>query len=85
MHEQDLEPEFGVTTSQQGPRVFVTDPDGRVFMLFRKGIAAVDSERYAIRLLAESPVGVGPGGDYLDGRIYFGSGSHLYSYELPGR
>jgi hypothetical protein len=85
VHEQDLETEFGPTTSQQGPRVFVTDPDGRVFILFRRGIAEVDLESYAIRLLAESPVGVGPGGDYLDGRIYFGSGSHLYSYELPGR
>jgi len=83
VHEQDLEPELGPTTSQQGPRVFVAPPDGRVFMLFRKGIAAVDVGTYAIRLLAESPVGVGPGGDYLDGRIYFGSGSHLYSYELP--
>jgi streptogramin lyase len=85
VHEQDLEPEFGLTTSQQGPRVFVAHPDGRAFMLFRKGIAEVDLESYAIRLLAESPISVGPGGDYLDGRIYFGSGSHLYSYELPGR
>ena len=84
LHEQNLEPVFGLTTSQQGPRVFVVHPDGRVFILFRKGIAAVDLGNYAIRLLAESPVEVGPGGDYLDGRIYFGSGSHLYSYELPG-
>jgi len=85
VHEQDLESEFGLTTSQQGPRVFVVHPAGRVFMLFRKGIAAVDLESYSIHLLAESPVGVGPGGDYLDGRLYFGSGSHLYSYELPAR
>ena len=83
VHEQNLEAQFGRTTSQQGPRVFVTHPDGRVFILFRKGIAAVDLASYAIHMLAESPVGVGPGGDYLDGRIYFGSGSHLYSYELP--
>jgi len=85
VHEQDLEPDFGPTTSQQGPRVFVTLPDGRVFILLRKGIAEVDLAGYAIRLLAESPVGVGPGGDYLDGRIYFGSGSHLYSYEVADR
>jgi len=83
-HEKDLDPEFGPTTSQQGPRVFVTHPDGRVFILFRRGIAQIDLDGYAIRMLAESPGGVGPGGDYLDGRIYFGSGSHLYSYELPG-
>lgn len=84
VHEQDMEPVLGLTTSQQGPRVFVTPGDGRVFMLFRKGVAAVDLESFQISMVAESPVGVGTGGDYLDGRIYFGSGSHLYSYELPG-
>lgn len=83
VHERDLEPEFGPTTSQQGPRVFVRDMHGRVFLLFRRGIAAVDLDDFRIGMLAESPVGVGPGGDYCDGRIYFGSGSHLYSYELP--
>ena len=31
-------------------------------------------------MLAESPVPIGSGGDYLDGRIYFASGSHVYSY-----
>jgi hypothetical protein len=25
----------------------------------------------------------GAGGDYLDGRLWFASGSHLYSYRLP--
>jgi hypothetical protein len=34
-------------------------------------------------MLAESPVPVEYGGDYLNGRIYFASGSHLYSYALP--
>lgn len=27
---------------------------------------------------------VGPGGDLLDGHIYFASGSHLYSYRVSG-
>ena len=35
-------------------------------------------------MLAESPVRIGPGGDILNGCIYFGSGSHLYSYRIPG-
>ena len=34
-------------------------------------------------MLAESPVPIGAGGDFLDGRIYFASGSHLYSYQVP--
>ena len=36
-----------------------------------------------LEMLAEAPVPIGPGGDLLNGRIYFGSGSHLYSYQLP--
>ncbi len=83
LHTRDLTSDLGVTTSQQGPRVFVRHPDGRVFMLLRRGIAQVELPEGDIRLLAESPVGVGPGGDYCAGRIYFGTGSHLYSYELP--
>jgi hypothetical protein len=82
IHEQDTEAEFGSTISHQGPRVFVPAPDGRIYVLFTKGIARLDPATFEITLLAESPVGIGPGGDILNGRIYFGSGSHLYSYEV---
>jgi len=84
VHQQDLEPEFGVTISQQGPRVFVLSPEGTLYMLFVKGVARVDLDTHAITMLAESPIPIGPGGDILDGRIYFGSGSHVYSYQVPG-
>ncbi|MFA5189513.1 MAG: hypothetical protein WC740_02245 [Verrucomicrobiia bacterium] len=82
VHEQDLAAEFGPTTSQQGPRVFVTDGKGRYYVLFQKGIAQLDPATFKITMLAKSPVHVGGGGDYLDGRIYFANGSHLYSYTL---
>ena len=82
IHQRELESEFGPTTSQQGPRVFVTAPDGAIFILFTRGVAIVEPDTHEIRMLAESPVPVGPGGDILDGRIYFGSGSHLYSYRV---
>ncbi len=83
VHESDTNARFGPTNSQQGPRVFVRTPQGDVYMLFVKGIARIDPESFAVRLTAKSPVPIGPGGDFLDGRIYFGSGSHLYSWELP--
>ena len=51
-------------------------------MLLVKGIAEIDPSTYEIKLLAESPVPIGPGGDLLDGHIYFASGSHVYSYQL---
>jgi len=83
IHEQNTEEQFGRTNGQQGPRVFVTAPDGRIFILFRAGIAQLDPETFVISMLAEAPVPIGPGGDWLDGRIYFGSGSHMYSWQAP--
>jgi len=83
IYEQDTIEQFGVSCHQQGPRVFVLRADGALYMLFRKGVAQVDLKTHSITMLAESPVPIGPGGDILDGRIYFGSNSHLYSYLVP--
>lgn len=83
IYERPTAAKFGSTANQQGPRVFVTDPQGTVYILFNKGIARLDQATFDIALLAESPVPVALGGDYLDGRVYFGSGSHVYSYTLP--
>ena len=71
---------FGLTARQQGPRVFVTTPAGSVYMLFVKGIVRVDPSDHSLAMLAASPVPIDFGGDWLNGRIYFGSGSHVYSY-----
>jgi hypothetical protein len=85
IHEQNTQTQFGPTNSQQGPRIFVTDPQNAVYMLFVKGICRIEPDTFEIKLLAESPVPIGPGGDYCKGRIYFASGSHLYSYKVPAR
>jgi len=82
VYSKNTEPEFGLTTSQQGPRVFVEGQDGTVYILFVRGIARME-DAYEISMMAKSPVPIGPGGDFLKGRIYFASGSHLYSYEIP--
>jgi hypothetical protein len=83
IHEEDLSEKYGRSASQQGPRAFVTAPDGAIYLLVTKGVTKIDPATFAIELLAESPVPVISGGDYLDGRIYFINGSHLYSYTLP--
>lgn len=80
IHEENTEAKFGTTNSHQGPRVFVLGPDKTTYMLFVKGIARIDPETFSITMLATSPVPIGAGGDILNGRIYFASGSHLYSY-----
>ncbi len=83
VHAQDLGEDLGRTTSQQGPRAFVQDAStGANYILFVKGVARI-ADDYSITMLAESPIKIGPGGDILNGRIYFGSGSHLYSYQVP--
>ena len=82
VHEETTEAVYGKTAYQQGPRVFVRGPKEEIYILFGKGIAQVEPRTFKIRMLAESPVPVDYGGDYLDGRIYFASGSHVYSYEV---
>jgi len=79
VHEQETEP----CAYHQGPRVFIVAPDRRVFVLFVRSIAEVDPKTFALRLLAQTPVPITAGGDYLDGRLYFASGSHLWSFRLP--
>lgn len=83
VHQQNVQGSFGPTTSQQGPRVFIAAPDGAVYILFVKGVARIDHATFGIAMLAESPVRIQGGGDFLDGRIYFASGSHLYSFQIP--
>ena len=80
LHSEITADRYGLTARQQGPRVFVTTSAGNVYMLFIKGIVRVDPSDHSLALLAESPVPIGFGGDWLNGRIYFGSGSHVYSF-----
>ncbi|MCC6442690.1 MAG: hypothetical protein IT210_04420 [Armatimonadetes bacterium] len=82
VHQEDTMPVFGPTAYQQGPRIFVQGQRGVTFVLFQKGIARIDPRTFRLRLLVQSPVPVSFGGDYLDGRIYFGSGSHVYSWKV---
>jgi len=73
---------FGRTAGSQSPRIFVSGPENEVYILYFKGIVKVDPKTYKLTMIAESPVPIHTGGVYLDGRIYFISGSHLCSYKL---
>ncbi len=81
--EINTEPDFGPSVSHQGTRAFVQAPDDTIYVLFNRGIAKLDPDAQELEMLAESPVTIGGGGDWLDGRIYFYSGSHMYSWEVP--
>jgi hypothetical protein len=80
VYERDVAADLGPTTGQQGPRVFVRGPVDEIYVLFVKGVAHIEPASYTLTMLAESPVPIDAGGDYFDGRIYFASRSHLFSY-----
>jgi hypothetical protein len=83
VHQQSIAAEFAATVSHQGPRVFVRGPNQEVYALCVRAIARIELPGWRIQLLAKSPVALTAGGDYLAGRLWFASGSHLYSYRLP--
>lgn len=57
--------------------------DGQLYALLRQGIFTLDPNRFTATLLAAPPVPITSGMAILQGRLYFGSGSHLWSYTLP--
>ena len=62
--------------------MFVRDGDD-IYVLFKRHIVKVDPERGGFGAAVASPIEIHTGGDCLDGRIYFASGSRLYSCRLP--
>ncbi len=83
VHQQAIGAALGRTVSQQGPRALVPGPGDTVYLLLVRGVAQIDPQTFVTRLLARSPVPIAAGGDLHHGRIYFASGSHLYSYQVP--
>lgn len=83
LHIEDTEDRFGPTGYQQGHRKLVMGPDGALYALFLRAITRVDYVTHQPVSLVEPPVPVYYGGDILDGRLYFATTSHLYSWPLP--
>ena len=83
VHSQNVSDEFGPTTAEQSPRIFVDGPNGEVYLLFAKGaIVQIIPKTYEMKLIATAPGSIKAGGDYLNGRIFFVTGSHLMSYKF---
>ena len=80
--QRDIQTSFGLTVSQQGPRVFVQGDNKRVFVLLVNGVAELNTTTGELTRIATSPLPIECGGDYLNNRIYFACGSHLCSYGL---
>lgn len=83
IHVHDVGPSHGGVITGQGPRAFVAGREGRVTVLFTKGVAQIEPDTFAVKWLADSPLPITSGGDVFEGRVYFAAGSHLCSYRLP--
>lgn len=55
----------------QGQRSFIKSPEGKIYLLLRKGILQVNPVKFKLTLLAKAPIKISAGGAYLNGRIYF--------------
>lgn len=84
IHQEDTTGTVGGSSGGQGPRVFVPAPDGTIYMLYSRYIVTVDPETFELRVVTQSPVSIGVGGDMVDGRIYFATGAYVYSYGVTG-
>jgi len=85
IYQHNFGEEFGSTAGQQGPRVFVTGPNGEIYLLATHAIAQVELGTWNLKPLVKPHSAIGGGGDYLDGEIYFISGSHLFSWQTSAR
>lgn len=65
------------------PRQTLTlGPDGNIYATFTASIVRITPGTFAHEKLAEPPRSIGAGTVILDGRLYYASGSHIWSCDL---
>lgn len=82
IYQKSIAKDFEQTTGEQCQRIFVKDDHNNIYVLFKKKIGRINQQTHEIETVTESPITISAGGDYLNGRIYFISESHLFSYQL---
>lgn len=73
--------DLGPSMYAQGTRAFVKGTDGSIYVLLYNGIGKVDAKAHTVSRVVSSPVRITVGGAAANGRIYFGSNNHLYSWK----
>ena len=74
--------DLGPSVYAQGTRAFVKGTDGSIYVLLYNGIGKVDAKAHTVSRVVSSPVRITVGGAAANGRIYFGSNNHLYSWQI---
>lgn len=73
--------DLGPSVYAQGTRAFVKGADDSIYVLLYNGIGKVDTKAHTVSRVVSSPVRITVGGAAANGRIYFGSNNHLYSWK----
>lgn len=73
--------DLGPSVYAQGTRAFVKGADGSIYVLLYNGIGKIDTKAHTVSRVVSSPVRITVGGAAANGRIYFGSNNHLYSWK----
>lgn len=77
VHTEDLSAYGGM------PRQTLTlGPDGNIYATFTTSIARITPGSFAHEKLATPPASISAGAVMHDGRLYYASGSHVWSYDL---
>lgn len=74
---------YGPITGMQAPRTMALGPDGGIYVCYRDAIARFEPGTFAHRQIARPPTPITAGIVIRDGRLYFGSGANLWSYQFP--
>ena len=75
---------YGGLTGGQAPRVMTLGPDGKIYAFFQQAIVRIEPGTFTHKKLATPPVAINIGIVLREGRLYFISGSRLWSYKVPG-
>ena len=59
-------------------------PDGRLYAMLSKAIVRITPGTFEHEKLVQTPVGITAGGAFVNGRLCFASGSHVWTYRVPG-
>ena len=59
-------------------------PDNNIYALFTQAIVKIDPVTFKHTMLAKPPEEIVIGNALYNGRLYYASGSHIYSYKIPG-
>ncbi len=57
---------------------------GQIYACFHTAIVRVDPASFEHEVVARPPTDFKVGGPVIDGRLYYTSEAHLWSFELPG-